>query len=97
MTFLDPNLRGARACWSRLRFLPANLRVHIILADSEDSVIQTRGISPERLLNELAATAPTYQQLYGIHHMIVQEAPEVAARTMADCISAWIPRYDSKL
>lgn len=97
VTFLDPNLRGARACWNRLKYLPASLRVHVILADPAESVIQSRGITPENLLNEMANTAPSYQQLYGIHHMIVQEAPDVAAAALAGCVNAWLPTASAKL
>lgn len=80
-----------------MQYLPSNLQVHVILADPAESVIQSRGITPENLLNEMKNAAPSYQQLYGIHHMIVQEAPDVAAAALAECVHAWLPLPLAKL
>lgn len=91
VTFLDPNLRGTRNCWSHLSRLSPSLKVHVILADPADSVIQSRNISPERLFNELKQTRPTYTQLYGVHHMIVQEAPKTAGDIFASTLQSWMP------
>jgi len=89
LTFLDPNLQGARGAWAKLAHVPSSVRCHFILADAAESVLFGRGIKADMLLKQGKQLKPSLKEMKGIGHLIAQEAPVELGREIANILVEW--------
>jgi len=97
VTFIDPDVQGARNAFSKLGILPATLQCHFILANASVSTIDSRGTTTEKLLMTARNTKPTLTRLNESGHLIAQEQPELLGNELANVLDRWTADLKAKL